>query len=336
MTGAGASNADNRGMRILFAASETYPLVKTGGLADVACYLPMALHELGHDVRIVMPAYRSVLEKVSGPRPAKSRLLAEYDVHYRLLKGRLPGSDVPVYLIDIPELFDRPGDPYRDATGEDWQDNAHRYAVFGELIRLLGQNRAGKRWQPDIVHCNDWHTGLAPALLSLEGNRPATVFSIHNLAYQGDFSYDIFKTLNLPASLWSPETMEFYGRFAFIKGGLVFADRLVTVSPEYAKEIMTPEYGFGMEGLLRKRAQALSGILNGVDYRFWDPRHDKYVDRKYWLSNLGDKTINKRNLQTQIGLEENENAILPNLKIGEIAARRSFFLCRSCCGANGR
>ena len=305
---AAASGAD--ALQVLFAASEVYPLVKTGGLADVACYLPLALHELGHDVRIVMPAYRTAQEKISGLKPSRSRALVDFDINYRLLKGKLPGSGVPVYLIDVPELFDRAGDPYHDANGETWPDNARRFAMFGAIIRQLGQGLAGLRWQPDIVHCNDWHTGLAPALLAADTSRPALVFSIHNLAYQGDFSYDRFKSLGLPGSLWSPETMEFYGRFAFIKGGLVYADRLVTVSPEYAGEIMTPEYGFGMEGLLRKRQNVLTGILNGVDYRFWDPRRDAFIDRHYWLSALDDKQINKRQLQKQLGLQENEDAIL--------------------------
>ena len=299
-----------RSLRILFAASEVYPLVKTGGLADVACYLPTALHELGHDVRIVMPAYRTVLDRISGFRPTSERLLAGFNTRYRFLRGKLPGSDIPVYLVDIPELFNRPGDPYRSAAGEDWQDNARRFAVFGDIVRQLGQGRTGIRWQPEIVHCNDWHTGLAPALLALDGDRPATVFSIHNLAYQGDFSFDTFKSLGLPDDLWSLETMEFYGRFAFIKGGLVFADRLVTVSPSYAGEILTPEYGFGMEGLLHKRRSDLAGILNGVDYRIWDPRHDSFIDRHYWIDSLDDKAVNKRLLQKQLGLREDEDAVL--------------------------
>ena len=306
----GTDATGDKSLRILFAASEVYPLVKTGGLADVACYLPTALHELGHDVRIVMPAYRSVLDRISGFRPGKERLLDEFDTRYRLLRGMLPGTDIPVYLVDIPELFNRPGDPYHSASGDGWPDNARRFAVFGEVIRMLGQGRSGIRWQPHIVHCNDWHTGLAPALLAQERDRPATVFSIHNLAYQGDFTYDTFQSLNLPDAFWSPETMEFYGRFAFIKGGLVFADRLVTVSPSYAGEILTPEFGFGMEGLLHKRQQDLAGILNGVDYRIWDPRHDSFIDQHYWLTDLNNKAVNKRLLQKRLGLQEDEHAVL--------------------------
>lgn len=305
-----SNTAGTRPLRILFAASEVYPLIKTGGLADVACYLPTALHELGHDIRIVLPAYHSVLDRISGFRPARERPLKGYNTRYRLLRGRLPGSEIPVYLIDIPELFNRPGDPYRSAAGEDWQDNARRFAVFGDIVRQLGMGQAGLRWRPEIVHCNDWHTGLAPALLALDADRPATVFSIHNLAFQGDFSYDTFKSLPLPDSLWSPEAMEFYGRFAFIKGGLVFADRLVTVSPSYAGEILTPEYGFGMEGLLHKRGQDLSGILNGVDYRYWDPRHDSFIDRHYWINSLNEKAVNKRLLQKQLGLQVDGDAVL--------------------------
>jgi len=299
-----------RALRILFAASEVYPLIKTGGLADVACYLPIALQELGHDVRIVLPAYRSVVSKVNGLRPGKSYRLEHLGITFRLLRGLLPGNGVPVYLVDIPELFDRRGDPYRDPAGQDWQDNARRFAAFSSVIRLLGQGLAGLRWRPEIVHCNDWHTGLAPALLALDRERPVTVFSIHNLAYQGDFSYDIFKSLRLPQQLWSPEALEFYGRCAFIKGGLVYADSIVAVSPTYAAEIMTAEFGYGLEGLLRHRRQVLRGILNGVDYRFWDPRNDPLITQHYWIHSLDDKRINKRHLQQELGLAENEHAVL--------------------------
>jgi starch synthase len=299
-----------RATRILFAASEVYPLVKTGGLADVACYLPIALREMGHDVRVVLPAYRSVLRQVSGFKPGKAQQLVELDITYRLLQGKLPGNDVPVYLVDIPELYDRAGDPYRNPAGQDWDDNARRYAAFGAVIRALAQRRSGLRWRPDIVHCNDWHTGLAPALLSLDPDRPATVFTIHNLAYLGDFSHDTFQSLHLPEHFWSPQALEFYGRCAFIKGGLVYADRLTAVSPAYAKEIQSAEFGYGLEGLLRHRRESLIGILNGVDYRFWDPRHDPLIARHYWVDSLAGKLDNKRRLQQALGLAEDDQAVL--------------------------
>ena len=297
-------------LRILFAASEVYPLIKTGGLADVACYLPLALHELGHDVRIVMPAYRSVLDKVSGARRGKNYPLEETGLSFRILQTRLPGSTVPMYLVDIPELYDRRGGPYRDPSGNDWEDNARRYAAFGRVIRLLGLGRVSPGWRPDIVHCNDWHTGLAPALLAQELERPAIVFSIHNLAYQGDFSYQVFQSLNLPQQFWSPQSLEFYGRVSFIKGGLVYADRLIAVSPSYAREIMTPEFGYGLEGLLRHRQTDLLGILNGVDYRYWDPRHDPLIAQHYWIDNLDAKAVNKHHLQQELGLRQQGQALL--------------------------
>ncbi len=304
------NSRDNNSKRILFAASEVYPLIKTGGLADVACYLPIALHEMRHDIRIIMPAYRSVVSQAMNIKSCKGFYIPEIDVHFRLLQTSLPDSDVIVYLVDVPQLFDRPGGPYQDASGMDWPDNAQRFALFCRVIQLVSLDQAGLHWQPDILHCNDWHTGLAPALLASNKNRPAVVFTIHNLAYQGDYSFDIYRSLKLPDYFWSPESLEFYGRLSFIKGGLVYADRLIAVSPEYAREITTQEYGFGLEGLLSRRRKCLSGILNGVDYRFWDPRHDPMIKRHYWLSNIKDKRTNKHSLQQELGLNENNDAVL--------------------------
>ncbi len=297
-------------MKVLFAASEVYPLIKTGGLADVACFLPIALHEQGCDIRIVMPAYRSILAQGTVLKSRSGFFIPQFKLHVRLLETTLPGGQVPVYLVDIPELFDRPGGPYQAPAGTDWPDNARRFAIFGYIIHLISLNQVGLHWSPELLHCNDWHTGIATALLANQPQRPATVFTIHNLAYQGRFPYETYQSLMLPPHLWSMDALEFHGELSFIKGGLVFADRLTTVSPTYAREITTPEYGYGMEGLLQLRADKLTGILNGVDYRIWDPRLDPVIAHHYGLTNLADKKINKLALQRELGLKVNEDAIL--------------------------
>ncbi|MFQ5659249.1 MAG: glycogen synthase GlgA [Gammaproteobacteria bacterium] len=296
--------------RILFAVSEVYPLIKTGGLADVACYLPIALHEQGFDIRIVVPAYRHVLRQVDRIKAGREIDIAEINIRFHLLQTLLPDSDIPVYLVDVPELFDRPGGPYDDPAGQDWPDNAERFSLFCRVLRLISLGRAGLDWTPDLLHCHDWHTGLAPALLARDPDRPATLFTIHNLAYQGNFPYTNFLSLKLPAGFWSADALEFYGDLSFIKGGLVYADQLTTVSPGYAREIVTPVSGCGLEGVLQRRADNLTGILNGVDYRIWDPRHDPVIERHYWLDNLAGKKMNKCTLQQELGLVENDKAIL--------------------------
>src|SRR5699024_727950 len=177
--------------------------------------------------------------------------------------------------VDSPTHFDRPGNPYLDEHGQDWPDNAARFATFCQAIATFARY-PDLDWQPDIIHCNDWQTGLIPPLLSRVKNRPATLFTIHNLAYQGVFSHQQFKALHLPAELWSPTALEFHQQFSFMKGGLIFADWLTTVSPTYAREILTPELGCGLDGILRKRADHITGILNGADYQRWDPSHDSF------------------------------------------------------------
>ncbi|MBI2969846.1 MAG: glycogen synthase GlgA [Gammaproteobacteria bacterium] len=294
--------------RVLFAASEVYPLVKTGGLADVANHLPVALRALGFDIRIVLPGYRAVLDKL-----ADAQALALLDVDgapVRLLRASLPGSDVPLLVVDAPALFDRVGDPYHDAAGSDWPDNARRFELFCAVIERICLGSAGIDWTPALFHGNDWHTGLVPALLSRYAGRPPTVFTIHSVAYQGNFSHDTFTALHLPPELWSPGGLEFHGMMSFIKGGLAYADRLVAVSPGYAREITTADYGSGMDGLLRHRGAALGGILNGVDYGVWDPRTDPHIASPYWINRLAGKRTNKSALQGALGLKQEDDAIV--------------------------
>jgi len=287
---------------ILFATSEAHPLIKTGGLADVSGSLPMAIKSLRRDIRIIIPAYKSALEN-AGPVVRIATLRIEgipSPIH--ILEGRLPESSVIVWLVDSSQHFDRPGNPYTGPDGMDWPDNAERFAVFSHTITAIALNQAGLSWQPDIVHCNDWQSGLVPALLAMTTQRPATVFTIHNLAYQGLFPLATFKSLKLPESLWSMHTMEFYNKFSFIKGGLVYADMLNTVSPTYAREICTPEFGCGLDDLLRHRSDRLSGILNGVEYTQWNPAKDPYLVQQYNVYTLRHKIASKEDLQKRVGL----------------------------------
>ncbi|MEN8129873.1 MAG: glycogen synthase GlgA [Pseudomonadota bacterium] len=295
-------------MKILFASSEIYPLIKTGGLADVAGSLPTALRSTGEDVRIIMPAYRDALAKVGKPKSVAKLGLIGGSV--TLLQGSMPDTGVPLWLVDTPIFFDRSGNPYLDPDGNPWADNAERFALFARAVLTVAQNRSGLNWKPDIVHCNDWQTGLIPALLYRQSKRPATAFTIHNLAYQGLFPYETFISLHLPASLWSYEALEFHRQISFIKGGLAFADQITTVSPSYAKEIQTFEYGNGLDGLLKYRRNDLVGILNGIDTKTWNPATDPNLTQSYDANSLQDKAINKTALQQLMQLPEDPQTML--------------------------
>lgn len=286
--------------RVLYISSEVFPLVKTGGLADVAGSLPIALTALSQDVRILLPAYPEVMQQVKQTRRLTSG--SYYNLEVSLLETQLPGSDVTVWLVYCPSAFDRPGGPYLDDNGRPWHDNALRFAVFCKIAVDIALDRLDLDWQPDIVHCNDWQSGLVPALLSQHKERPATVFTVHNLAYQGLFDYPTFLELELPIELWHQDGLEFYGQMSFIKGGLAYADRINTVSPTYAHEILQARFGYGLDGLLQHRQDRLSGILNGVDDKVWNPETDAYLQTPYGRTNLEKKTLNKAALQEQLGL----------------------------------
>lgn len=296
-------------LRVLFATSEAWPLITTGGLGEVSGSLPPALKQLGCDIRLVLPAYREAAARAGLLKSVAELGVPAYGKKVRLLQSSL-ANNLSAYLVDAPALFDRPGGPYCTPDGRDWPDNAERFALFARAVVELAQNRAGLSWQPDVIHCNDWQTGLAPALLAREQVRPAIVFTIHNLAYQGLFDRRTFMRLQLPHDLWDPEAMEFYGRFSFIKGGVVFADLLTTVSPTYAQEIQTAEFGYGLEGLLRHRSHDLVGILNGVDYSIWDPRRDLHITERYDSEGIVKKSTNKRDLLHHFNLPEEANALL--------------------------
>ena len=301
--------------KILFASSEVYPLMKTGGLADVSASLPMALREYGQDVRVIMPAYRKCLQQLDKLDSVATLKLDGYHLPVELLQTTLPDSDVTLWLLHSPHHFDRDGGPYSHPDGPDWPDNAARFALLSRAAVAIALNEAGLDWKPDILHCNDWQTGLAAALLSLRSDRPKTVFTIHNLAYQGLFFQDAFTALDLPASLWQPEGLEFYGLMSFMKGGLIFADQITTVSPTYAREICSYEYGYGLEGLLSYRAEQgrLSGILNGIDYQIWNPETDPFIAKNYSIKRISNKALNKTALQKQFFLPENKDTMLVGL-----------------------
>nr|WP_324260124.1 glycogen synthase GlgA [Cellvibrio fontiphilus] len=295
--------------KILFATSEVYPLIKTGGLADVAASLPRALLKLGQDVKILLPAYASVMQKLT----TGVKQVAQFQIDGRdisIKQTRLPGSRLNVLLVDIPEFSEREGNPYCGPDGSDWFDNHKRFYLFSKAAELIALDLAQLDWRPDIVHCNDWQTGLIPALLSLHPQRPVTVFTIHNLAYRGLFSYQAFADLNLPQGFWHHERLEFYGQMSFMKGGLAFADYVTTVSPSYATEIQRPEFGCGLDGLMRYRKESLVGILNGIDMDEWNPGTDPHISVNYNRRTLGNKIKNKLALQADLGLDVDEKTPL--------------------------
>ncbi|WP_031433737.1 glycogen synthase GlgA [Methylomarinum vadi] len=290
--------------KILFATSEAHPLIKTGGLADVAGSLPKALAELGQDIRLIMPNYQGIKNE-EHPRYICTLRVDNRDVN--ILETHLPGSGVIVWLVDYRPFFDFPGNPYVDENGNPWHNIADRFALFCRVVNEVAMDRAYLDWRPDIVHCNDWQSGLVPALLSLEENSPATVFTIHNMAYQGIFPSSTFHALNLSNKLWHTDGVEFHGMLSFLKGGLAYADRITTVSATYANEIQTPEFGYGLEGLLSHKHTVLSGILNGMDLEQWDPAADPHIASNYTARTIKQKLVNKTALQERMSLPVDEN-----------------------------
>ena len=297
-------------LRVLIASSEAHPLIKTGGLADVAASLPAALRELGQDARLIIPAYPRAARQLREPRNLCEIKLPGCRASVRILAGTHPDHDLPVYLVDAPEHFSREGNPYQDLSGRDWGDNAERFLLLGRAVAQIAQGLPAVGWRPDVLHCNDWQTGLAPALLQDSPDRPASIFTIHNLAYQGLFDRATFDRIGLPPYLWSLSGIEFHQRMSFIKGGIVFSDRVNTVSPTYAEEVRTPRAGCGLDGLLRQIGSRFSGILNGIDYRDWDPATDPLILQPFDRSNFGLKAENKLDVQREFGLVRNEGAFL--------------------------
>jgi len=319
-------------LKILIACPEVVPFAKTGGLADVAGALPKALHVLEHDARVVMPYYPrfmprraeavppegTVLQRVRSMRRQASGRMAIHTVvvssnltvrvgarlyNARLLEGRFPGTRIRAYFVDAPYFFDRDGLYQED--GADYEDNVERFAFFSkaalESLRTIG-------WRPDVIHCNEWQTALIPAYLRTvycEDNffrDIATLFAIHNIGYQGVFPAEKFSLTGLHPNLFNMEGLEFFGQMNLLKAGLVFGDILCTVSPTYSREIQTPEFGYGLDGLLRKRRADLHGVLNGIDYSVWNPAMDQHIEANYDLNDMSGKLACKRALQKKLDL----------------------------------
>ncbi|HEX7052566.1 MAG TPA: glycogen synthase GlgA [Burkholderiales bacterium] len=281
-------------MRVLFATPECAPLTKTGGLGDVSAALPAALRALGHDVRVLLPGYPAVLGALpQAHEAARLELLGE---QARLLDAG------ELLLIDCPALYLRDGGPYQDAQGADWPDNPRRFGLLSRVAALLSGGASPLEWRPQVLHCNDWPCGLAPVYLSFETSRAAAVMTVHNLAFQGVFDPAWLRSLALPVATFSIEGVEFYGKLSFLKGGLAYADAITTVSPTYAREIQTEELGCGLDGLLRARRDALSGIANGIDTDAWDPQRDAHLAQTYGRWTLERKSANKEALQRRLGL----------------------------------
>jgi len=306
--------------KILFVTSEAHPLIKTGGLADVSGSLPKALAELSQDIRILIPYYQA-LKTYNNVRFVCSLRVDNRNVN--ILETRMPESNILVWLIDYPTFFNYPGNPYVDEQGDAWPNNAERFALFCRVAVEVAMDRVYQDWKPDVVHCNDWQSALVPALLSLEHDRPKTVFTIHNLAYQGLFPADTATTLNLPGQLLHPDGLEFHSLLSFIKGGLVYSDRITTVSPTYALEIQTPDFGYGLEGLLMYRNAVLSGIINGIDMEQWNPEIDPLIARNYTAETLSAKKTNKSELQARFSLPVTDQIPLFGL-IGRLVEQKGI------------
>lgn len=299
---------------VLQVSAELFPLVKTGGLADVTGALPRALGEAGVEVRLLLPGFPAFRESLTGECALAPLALPWGEGRAALLRGRLAGlGNTVVYLLDAPGLFERPGNPYADAAGVAYADNHRRFALLGLAAARLAEGLDGQ-WSPQVVHAHDWHAALACAHLAASRARRHTlarsVYTVHNLAYQGLFPADHFCDLGLPPDHYAVEGLEFYGQLSFMKAGLHFADAITTVSPSYAREIQTPEQGCGLDGLLRHRAGVLHGILNGVDYRVWSPAHDRAIAQAYSVERPEGKADCKSALQRECGLEESEQALL--------------------------
>ena len=290
-------------MRVLFATAEAYPLAKTGGLADVSRSLPISLRQLGVDVRLLMPAYPRAYLRIENPKIV-ARIPAALGVSdATLLAGTFPDADLPVYLIDSPSLFRRVGGLYQDEHGAPWPDNPLRFAFLAHVGREIAMGRLGIDFRPDVVHANDWHAGLLPLFLSLEdAPKPATVFTTHNMAFQGNCPAEWLGRLTIPGAFFSPGGVEFYGQISFLKAGLRYADRVTTVSPTYAQEILTKEFGCGMHGVLAERGSDFSGILNGIDDALWNPADDPVLVRPYHESDISGKRSCKAALQAEFDL----------------------------------
>ncbi len=318
-------------MRVLQVSAEIFPLLKTGGLADIAGALPQALAGVGCQVRALLPGFPAILQALQA-----SSLVGEFRAPWgdtvRVRLGQLagvPGGDGPLsaYVLEAPALYARPGNPYEDAQRRPYADNHRRFAALGWAAAHLAHGLDGD-WAPQIVHCHDWHAGLAPACLKHWPGPAAgvrTLYTVHNLAYQGLFGSEVFGELGLPAAAFQLDGLEFHGQVSFMKAGLHYANHLSTVSPSYASEIQTPEQGCGLDGLLRSRREQLTGILNAVDEAVWSPGADALIEHVYTPARMAGKALCKAALQRCSGLGEQADAPLFAL-VGRITEQKGLSL----------
>src|ERR1700759_1036947 len=313
-------------MRVLAVASEIYPVIKTGGLADVAGALPLALRAEGVEMRTLIPGYPAVMDALERAEP-----LLEWPLFFggitRLLKARTGESHLLV--VDAPHRSGRPGNPYVMSDGTDWPDNGLRFAALAHMAADIGLGDV-PAFVPDIVHAHDWQAGPAPAYMHYSNRRQAgTVITVHNLAYQGQFPREMLAELDLPPDSFAVYGVEYYGSIGFLKAGLQFADRITTVSPTYAKEIQSDEAGMGLSGLLRDRGNALVGILNGIDVDVWNPATDRSIPARYSADDLAPRADDKAALQARLGLEQNPDAFLLGV-ISRISWQKGLDLLLEC------
>jgi len=316
-------------MKVLFLASEVAPFAKTGGLADVAGALPLALQQQGQEVAVFLPKYRMISKNGFSCESTGIKLaipVGDQAVACAIEKTPFPGTDVPVYLVVCDPYFDREG--LYQKNGRDYPDNLERFTLFNRAI-LETVKRIG--FKPDVIHANDWQTALAPTYLkTLLAKDPffqgiPALYTVHNLAYQGSFPKEQLPLTGLGPEVFSINGLEFYGSVNLMKGGLVFADRLSTVSRRYSEEIQTKEFGCGMEGVLKARRNVLTGILNGVDYATWNPETDSLIAKAYSAADRSGKAVCKQALQARYGLPQRADVPLLGV-ISRLADQKGFDL----------
>lgn len=295
------------GLKVLSVVSEIYPLVKTGGLADVAGALPAALAPHGVEMRTLIPGYPAVMAALESAEP-----IYDFDHLFggpgRLLAARAAGLDL--FVIEAAHLYDRPGGPYSGPDGTDWSDNAQRFAALGAVASGIGLGLV-PAFVPDVVQAHDWQAGLAPAYLHYSGGRrPGTVVTVHNIAFQGKFAPELAPALGFPPEAMSIHGIEYYGTLGYLKAALKLSDRITTVSPTYAGEILQPEAGMGLDGLLNDRSAVVHGILNGLDDAAWNPADDRLIAAPFDLKRIKARDANKAALQAAFGLEPNPETLV--------------------------
>lgn len=299
-------------LRVLFVTPELAPWVKSGGLGEVSATLPAALRALGLDVRVLVPGYPAILGAcakagVAAELPGLGGALAPA----RLLAAERAG-EVPLLVLDCAAYYRREGSAYQDVHGHDWRDNHLRFGLLSRIAALLSAGDSPLAWRPQLMHCHDWPAGLAPAYLHFErGTKAVSIMTVHNIAFQGIFAAGTLSELGLPADAFRADGVEYHGKLSFLKAGLFFADQLTTVSPTYAREIQTDEFGYGLGGLLRSRSGHITGILNGIDTTEWNPAADRFIPQQYDAFRIAGKAKNKAALQRRLALKQ--DARLPLL-----------------------